>query len=177
MQKIISRLFASLMIVCSAGSAHALSIEPTSIPFSSQDAYGTFEFVGSAEDNTRLDFQVHVTSGRLDEIRLQIGEDPYYMASTTPGPDVDVRAVAGNLAMFFTMLGGVGTGESSDIFSATFPNGLAPGTFGEATFRRLDSQIFDTVQFTIVPEPSTAMMFGMGLTLLATRRGRGHRLG
>jgi hypothetical protein len=154
-----------------SGAAQALSIEPTSLPFSFHGAQGTFEFVGSGEGDTRLDFRVHVTWGLLDQVRLIIGTDPFYLPSTTPGPDVDVSVTAGNVVQFFEMVGGVGPGQSSDVFSTTFPNGLEIDTLGQATVDGLGSTS-DTIHFTVVPEPSALLLCGLGMMALSVARSR-----
>ena len=105
---------------------------------------------------------------------MRIGADPFYIASTTPGPDIDVTPVSGALHMFFYMGGGLYAGEASDLFSTTFSNGLRPASAGSVTFRGA-GPFADSAVFTVVPEPSplllsVAALFALCLTARSRAR-------
>lgn len=167
MAKPTSWLFLILILFGWAGGVQALSIDPISIPFTLGGGGGEFEWVGSSDGTTVLDFRVHMTSGVLDQVRIQIGVDPFYIASTTPGPNVDVSPSDGAVHMFFEMLGGLNAGQTSDVFSTTFPNGIQLGALGSVTF--FGGGFSDTASFEVVPEPSPLLLCGIGPLTLACK--------
>jgi len=168
MPNLISWPLTLLILFGGAGGVQALSIDPIFIPFTFSGGAGEFEYVGSSDGTSVLDFQVHVTSGVLDQVRIQIGTDPFYTASTTPGPNVDVSPTDGNVHIFFQMLGGLNAGETSDVFSTTFPNGFPAGTLGSVTF--FGGGFTDTAGFEVVPEQAPLLLCGIGLVTLACKR-------
>jgi hypothetical protein len=154
------------------GAQAALTIDPISIPFTLGDGAGEFEFVGSSDGSTELSFQVHMTSGVLDVVGLVIGSDPYYMASTTPGPNVDVDPRPGNVRIFFHMgtrfAWGLHAGQTSDVFTTIFPNGIPVGALCSVDF--YGGENHDTASFQVVPEPSSLLLCGFGLLALACKQ-------
>lgn len=162
-----------LILAGGVGTSSAYEVEPAIVPFSFADGTtGWLENAGGSPDGTSLSFRAHVTSGALDQIRMYFtGDpfDPFYIASSTPGPDVDVTALAGAAHLFFTMNGGLQVGEASDIFTATFPNRLVPGSTVELKFygEEYPNTDFKTVLI-VATAPAVPSVSPLGLATLCS---------
>jgi len=187
---------AALIAVGWAGSASALPFAMADINYNVGGTTGTIKLVGGGESvgtpsggsnlsgatagtDDVVIFQVINTAGVLDEVGIGVFPPPTSSSGSgwISGANFDVAAGVTNTGTTrtFTFDGGAGLSgaATSDLFYVSFAS-LTDGS--SVNFMLLSGATPLTVTgiVTVVPEPGTAMLFGLGLAGLAAARRNRH---
>ena len=190
---------AALIAMGWAGSASALPFAMADVNYSVGGATGTISLVGGGQSTGTpagginlsgatagtddvLIFQVINTAGVLDEVGIGVF-DPFPLLGVNSsgsgwiaGANFDVAAGITNTSSTrtFTFDGGSGLNgaATSDLFYVSFAS-LPDGRSVNFMLLSGEDVLTETSVVTVVPEPGTAMLFGLGLAgLAAARRNR-----
>ena len=153
---------------------------------------GTVLFGAVSPTDVTLIFTLSVSGGATAAVEtLEVGARvlpvvpliPTTGAGWIAGPNVNIAAVTGtaNTPKFdFGVVGtpvageGVGTGQTSDQFFVSYAAGVLLPNGTQAIRFKVDPGVgaVFAADSTIIPEPGSVLLLGMGLGFLATRRAR-----
>jgi hypothetical protein len=178
MRRLVSVWFATFLLLCLAGGASALSVDP--LEWSQGGNAGTLLFIehsvgrpsegidlsgttGGSDD--ALVFQIDVSAGALNDISFSI-----FLTSPTAGGhiplsgDVAVDTVSGTTSKLFTFDGNeILDGETSERFYVAWSS----LSVGQQIDVLIDTGTLVTYHLEVVPEPTTLVLIGSGLVGLA----------
>jgi hypothetical protein len=173
----LSIILVGILSIGLAGSASALTLADSQLAFDGSSIAGTvdIDLVG----DTTLELVVNVTQGKVGRARVQVQSESGVARTvdgfgTVNGAGVDVNRirVRANGAVDFYFKKSffhwhIHAGESSDQFSVSYSDLAANDVVTFTGYRHWIFGSFASAQTTIVPEPSTAVLVGLGVVGLA----------
>jgi hypothetical protein len=175
MRNLSTILISMFMLIGFAGSASALSIAP-SVPFEGYRTQGSIDY---SITGTTLTMQVHVDRGKVGRARIAVtsagGENRGVVeAGSLGGPDVNIARIRvssdGAVNFYFRQSffrWHISAGKQSDPFFIQYDTLAAGDVVTFTGYRHWIFGSFASTQTGIVPEPSTAVLVGLGMLGLA----------
>ena len=171
MRRLTTVLFGVLLSVGFAMSASALSVDPNPVNFGNGRTLGS---VDMSVSGSTLEMTVSVTKGKLSRSRVSVAGRTPVNAGTLGGSGVNIRRVRirhdGSVDFYFKSSffhRHIHAGQQSDPHFITYDTLAAGDVITFTGFRHNIFGSFASVQATIVPEPSTALLVGLGIAGLA----------
>ena len=180
MRRLTTVLFGVLLSIGFAASASALSVDPNPLSFSGGGFFGATEGTISFDlSGTTLTMEITVDKGKLSRAKIKTTDTggaarSVVDAGSFGGTGVNVRRVRilsdGSVMFYFKSSffhQHIHAGQTSDPFYITYASLGAGDTITFTGYRHLIFGSFGSAQATIVPEPSAAILVGLGIAGLA----------
>ena len=177
MRRLTAALSGAVLSLVLSTSAWALTVDPNPLDFVvGNTTEGSVDFSISG---TTLEMVVSVTKGRVSHTRVSVEGRTPLDAGWTNGPGVNIRRISirsdGAVDFYFKSSffhWHIHAGDSSDPHYVTYDDLQAGDVITFTGFRDNIFGSFASVQATIVPEPSAAILVGLGLVglVIAGRR-------
>jgi hypothetical protein len=175
MRKLTTVLFGVLLSIGFATGASALSVDPNPLEFSGKtDGFASFSISG-----TTLEMTVSVTKGKLSRAEILVTDSGGSARGVDAvgkgtGPGVNIRRIRtlpdGSVTFYYKSSffhQHIHTGQTSDPGFIVYDDLQAGDTITFTGYRHKVFGSFASVQATIVPEPSAAVLVGLGIAGLA----------
>ena len=177
MRRLTAALCGAVLSLVLSTSAWALTVDPNPLEF--QVGHQTKGSVDFNISGTTLEMTVNVVKGRVSKTRVSVDGRTPLSAGWVDGPGVNIRRIKirsnGRVDFYFKTSffhNHIHAGNSSDLHYVTYDTLAAGDVITFTGFRNNIFGSFGSVQATIVPEPSAAIMVGLGLAglVIAGRR-------
>jgi len=176
MRKLMTILMGVLLSIGFATSASALSVDPNPLSFSGSRTEGT---IAMSVSGTTLTMEIAIDRGKLSRAKIKTVDTSGAARSVVDagsfgGDGVNIRRVrvlADGSVMFYFKSSffhqHIHKGQRSDPFYVTYGSLGAGDTITMTGYRHVIFGSFGSASATIVPEPSAAILVGLGIAGLA----------